>query len=190
LYRERRVRLNQAMTISGSRVAVAATLAVTLVTGVLAGSASAHPIAKGSAQITKVTFSGSPKNPTITISGSGFGHRPSPNLPIPPYSAAKKYNSDCSKQRVAGNGKDGHDYAARSLGVGWSPQAPHGFSAGVYVPGQYLDCIGLKIIKYTPSRVVLRMGCQYKLYPKVKGGEKALVSVNGARARLTVHYHH
>jgi hypothetical protein len=143
-----------------------------------------------SATITSVVFTGTPVHPTITIHGSGFGRKPHTNLPIVPYNAGSKYGSACTHQRVAGDGKDGHDYDHRLLGVGWGTTPPTGYGAGVYSPHHYLDCIGLKIVKYTGHLVVLHLGCQYALYPKIHAGNKALIVVNHRKIRLTVAYHH
>jgi hypothetical protein len=162
-----------------------ATVATAAVGASVATAAAARP---GSSHVTSVSFHGSAHHPKIVIRGHGFGSKPKSNLPISPEQAGKKYNSDCSKQKVAGNGKDGRDYSKSRLGVGWAKTAPSGFTAGVYAPGSYLDCIGLKIVSYSSTRVVLRPGCQYALYPKLKVGDRFLVTVNGARARGTVRY--
>jgi hypothetical protein len=145
---------------------------------------------EASSHITSVVFTGSAKHPTITIKGGGFGKKPKPNLPIAPYKAGAKYDSACSRQRVVSKTHDGHDYSKHALGIGWSKTKPTGYGAGVYVPGSYVDCIGLRIVSYSATKVVLRPGTQYALYPGIKSGEHALIAVNGAHRRLTVHYKH
>jgi hypothetical protein len=164
--------------------------AISSVSAVPAIGSPSAPSAPSSSHITSVVFTGSTKHPTITIKGSGFGKKPHPNLPIAPYKAGSKYQSACSRQRVVSKTHDGHDYSARALGVGWSKAKPTGYGAGVYVPGSYLDCIGLRIVSYSATKVVLRPGTQYALYPAIKPGEKALIAVNGAHLRLTVQYQH
>jgi hypothetical protein len=172
-----------------------ATVVVGLAGGLLCGSfgigggAVAGPhVAAATGHISAVRFTGTVKKPTITITGSGFGSKPTPNLPISPDKAGRHYHAACATQRVAGNGKDGHDYKASDLGMNWGAQRPHGYKAGVYVRGSYIDCIGLIIVKYTNTKVVLRPGCQYALYRRMKEGDAALISVNGGKKRLSVHY--
>ena len=162
-----------------------ATLAAASVDVSVATAAASHP---ASSHVTSVSFHGSAHHPEIVIRGHGFGSKPKPNLPISPEHAGAKYNAGCSTQKVVGNGNDGRDYSKHRLGVGWGKTAPHGFNAGVYVPGSYLDCIGLKVVSYSSTRVVLRPGCQYAHYAKLKVGDKFWISVNGAHARGTVHY--
>jgi hypothetical protein len=137
--------------------------------------------------ISRVVFSGTSDEPVVTISGSGFGAKPPADPAISPAKAGRKYDSTCRTQPLQGNGKDGRDFGATALGVGWGTSAPSGYSAGVYVPGSYLDCIGLIVERYSATKIVLVPGCQYRLYSPITSGDDYLVEVKGTthRGRVT-----
>lgn len=165
-------------------VAVGAVLTIPLVQPVAAQAATAP----GAAVIKNVVFTGSSTAPIITISGSGFGSKPNPDPNISPATAGAKYHSACNTQPLEGNGKDGRDYGATALGVGWGTSVPSGYSAGVYVPGSYLDCIGLVVTSYTSTKVVLHPGCQYALYGRITAGDDYLIQVAGVTRSGKVAY--
>ena len=121
----------------------------------------AHASTGAAGVIKKVVFTGTSTAPVITITGSGFGTKPTPDPQISPAKAGAKYHSACKAQPLQGNGKDGRDYGPTALGLGWGASAPSGYNAGVYVPGSYLDCIGFVVKSYTSTKVVLHLGCQY-----------------------------
>jgi len=135
--------------------------------------------APAAAVIKTVAFTGKSNAPVITITGSGFAKKPSPDPKISPAKAGAKYHSACDTQPLQGNGKDGSDYGPTALGVGWGTSVPTGYSAGVYVPGSYLDCIGLVVKSYTATKVVLQLGCQYALYTPIKAGDDYLMQIAG-----------
>jgi hypothetical protein len=165
-------------------VAVSAILTIPLVQlGTPRASAtSAAPMIK------KVVFTGSSTTPVITVTGSGFAAKPAADPNISPAKAGDKYDSECNTQPLQGNGKDGRDYGPTALGVGWGASVPTGYSAGVYVSGSYLDCIGLVVTSYTATKVVLHLGCQYALYTPLTAGDHYLVQVAGVTKSGTVAY--
>jgi hypothetical protein len=138
--------------------------------------------------ITRVSFSGTATSPVITITGKALGAKPKPDPNLSPAKAGKKYGAACNKQPLQGNGKDGFDFGATALGVGWGTTAPTGYSAGTYVAGEYLDCIGLVISSYSSTKIVLHPGCQYALYSQLAAGDKFLVQVKGVTKSGTVTY--
>jgi hypothetical protein len=135
-----------------------------------------------------VVFSGTQSAPVILITGSGFGTKPTHDPKVSPARAGIKYHSACDTQPLQGNHKDGFDYGPTALGVGWGSSAPTGYSAGVYVSGSYLDCIGVVVRSYMPDKVVLRLGCQYALYPQIIAGDRYLIQVAGATKSGIVAY--
>jgi hypothetical protein len=158
-----------------------------LIAGVVLSAAFA-PIASGSTasavKITKVTFTGSSTAPVITVTGSGFGTRPTKD----PNGSPAKASAGCRKQPLAGNGKDGSDYGPSGLGLGWGTARPSGYNAGAYVADEYLDCIGVEIRSYTSTKIVFSLGCQYALYSPAKAHEDFLIQVHGATKRGVISY--
>jgi hypothetical protein len=153
----------------------------------LAGSATAGGAPVATASVTSVKFSGTATHPTVTISGSGFGHKPVGKPWFDPGRAGKRFGSLCYKQPQVGNKNDGRDYGPINLGVNWV-SGTKSESAGIYSPGHYLDCIGLVIKKYTATKIVVSLGSQYALYGKMAGGDKALVEVRGTIYNTVVSY--
>jgi hypothetical protein len=166
-------------------VAVSCTLAIALVP--VAASAQGSP-APAAVVISKVVFTGTSTAPVITITGSGFGTKPAPNPKISPAKAGAKFHSTCNTQPLQGNGNDGHDFGPTALGVGWGTSGPDQSSAGVYVPGSYLDCVGLIVVRYTTTKVVLHLGCQYALYTPIAAGDDYQVQVAGVTRTGIVAY--
>jgi hypothetical protein len=137
-----------------------------------------------SMRITSVTFTGGPTDPTVTIVGSGFGSRPQPSpsyKPSPPGGTTPPYGCTTS-------GNVGYDYAT-NLWL-FDLAKSHGFSAGRYRPGiSELDCVGLLISSYTPSKIVYRLGADYKAHTyQLSAGDPYQLAVKGALKRGTVHY--
>ena len=136
------------------------------------------------ARITSVTFTGSPSNPLVTIAGSGFGTRPHPSpsyKPTPPNGTAPPYG--CST-----TGNVGYDYGTRLWLADLVPGAI--WSAGRYRPGIHeLDCVGLLIMRYSSTKVVYRLGADYKVHGyRLNAGDPYQVAVNGAVKRGRVRY--
>lgn len=136
------------------------------------------------AKITKVTFTGTAAAPVITVTGTGFGTRPAAD----PNTSPARASVGCRRQPLAGNKKDGSDYGPTGLGLGWGTSPPSGYNAGVNVPGHYLDCIGIEIRSYTPTKIVFTLGCQYALYSPAKAHENFLVQVQGTTKKGIISY--
>ena len=136
------------------------------------------------ATITSVAFAGSAANPTITIVGAGFGARPQPAPPYrprPPQGTASPYGCTTT-------GNVGYDYGTQ---LWLSDGAPgHIWSAGRYRPKiKELDCVGLLILSYSPTKVVYRLGVDYKAHGyQLSEGDPYRVSVKGTTNRGVVHY--
>ena len=140
--------------------------------------------------ITAVTFSGGQAHPTITIVGSGFGARPSPS---PGYHPPSLSHPLCPVKPTKPLAAYGFDYGTRLFLVD-STQRPI-WAAGRYRPGlPELDCIGLLIERYTPTKVVYRLGAAYPHVPStpatyaLAAGDSYAVGVNGASFSGKVHY--
>ena len=142
------------------------------------------------AKITSVSFAGNEINPTITIRGTGFGVRPTPN---PPYHPPALNHPLCRARPTLPLTRYGYDYGTE-LFLQDSSQAP-AWSAGRYRPSlRELDCIGLQVSKYTPTVIVLRLGAAYPLIPGTPGayaletGDKYIIGVGSARHSGQVRY--
>lgn len=134
--------------------------------------------------ITSVTFTGSTAKPTITIRGSRLGKRPHPNPDYHPLG----HPPLCPPQPTKPLKAYGLDYGT-SLFVVDRTQQPS-WSAGRYRPQvNELDCIGLIVVKFTPSTVVLRFGAFYSEGTYRLAVNDALsMTVNGASFRARVRY--
>jgi hypothetical protein len=168
-----------------SWVAPAVAIMVVLFAGLPDPVAAATP---STVHVNKVVFTGSAASPVITITGTGFGKRPPADPKISPAKAGKKYHSACYRQTLQGNGKDGSDFGPSALGIGWGSSPPTGYSAGVWVPNSYLDCVGLLVTKYSPTKVVMKPGCQYALYGRIASGDDFLIEVDGTTHSGVVAY--
>ena len=155
-----------------------------------AQAAGAQPVrheAGSRARISSVAFTGSVANPTITIRGSDFGARPQ-RLPAfrpePPHGNQPPYA--CTTRSSLSS--VGYDYGTR-LWLVDSAQG-RGWSAGRYRPTlRELDCVGLVIVGYTATKVVLRLGVDYKVHHyRLASGDPYQVAVNGADKRGVVKY--
>jgi hypothetical protein len=96
-----------------------------------------------SAVITGVVFTGSPANPTITISGSGFGTAP-------------------TETTIAFQGFTGSDYGDQLYLFDLSNN-PQNFSAGLGYPNasNKRDFIGLVIVSYSDTSITYQLGSDY-----------------------------
>lgn len=125
------------------------------------------------ATITGVTFTGSSANPTITITGSGFGSAPaSPAVPVSSF---------------AGAGVTGFDY---SDSLYLNDFGSHGFQAGNSNNGGVPDYIGLTSLSYSDTSISFMLG---SFYPdgtlfSLSAGDPFLVDVAGTTFTGTVSY--
>lgn len=146
-------------------------------------SVGAEASSRAPARITSVTFTGSPSNPVVTIVGSGLGTRPQPSpsyKPTPPHGNVAPYGCTTT-------GNVGYDYGTR---LWLADSAGSGWSAGRYRPGIHeLDCVGLLIVGYSPTKVVYRLGADYRAHGyRLNLGDHYEASVNGGVKRGTVRY--
>jgi hypothetical protein len=103
-----------------------------------------------------VTFTGTPEDPTITVTGSGFGSSPPIGSP-----------------ETCQSGDTGDDYG--SSGLWFSDTTQGGWTAG-----QAGDCIGLIVSSWSGSQVVFGFGNEYANYPAIQPGDQVEVDVQGA----------
>jgi hypothetical protein len=106
--------------------------------------------------ITGVTFTGTSADPTITVTGSGFGSSPPIGTP-----------ETCQA------GDTGDDYG--SSGLSFSDVTQGGWTAG-----QAGDCIGLIVTSWSSGQVVYGFGNEYANYPAIQSGDQVEVDVQGA----------
>jgi len=113
-----------------------------------------------------VTFSGSASNPTITITGMGFGSTaPTVTQPNPA-------------------GFTGNDYAPGMLQL---DDSTNGFEAGA-AGGTHFDYIGLVNLTYLDTQVQYQFGSAYPTYGSLVVGDTFTVSVQGVTCSGTVSY--
>ena len=106
--------------------------------------------------ITAVTFTGTSADPTITVTGSGFGAGPPIGSP-----------------QTCQSGDTGDDYGSSGL---WFSDA----TQGGWTAGQDGDCIGLIVSAWSGSQVVFGFGNEYANYPAIQSGDQIEVDVQGA----------
>ncbi len=107
------------------------------------------------AGISGVTFSGSPSDPSITVTGSGFGGYPPIGTP-----------------ETCQSGDTGDDYGSSGL---WFNETTQSWTAG-----QAGDCIGLIVTSWSSTQVVFGFGNEYGNYPPIQSGDQIEVGVQGA----------
>ena len=136
----------------------------------------------GSAAIASVTFTGSSADPTITIAGSSLGQLPSPNPAYTP-----EGHPLCP---LSPSGNQGYDYGTNL----YLYDPARNWAGGRYRPelGE-LDCIGLIVQTFTPTKIVFKFGSAYAQYQKqdnylLAEGDPYQVAANGATLQGTVHY--
>jgi Subtilase family len=105
--------------------------------------------------ISGVSFSGSPSDPSITVTGANFGASPPIGTP-----------ETCQA------GDTGDDYGSSGL---WFEDTTQSWTAG-----QAGDCIGLIVTSWTSTQVVFGFGNEYANYPAVQSGDQIEVDVQGA----------
>jgi hypothetical protein len=103
-----------------------------------------------------VTFTGTPADPTITVTGSGFGSSPPIGSP-----------------ETCQSGDTDDDYGSSGL---WFSDA----TQGGWTAGQDGDCIGLIVSSWSGSQVVFGFGNEYANYPAIQSGDHVEVDVQGA----------
>jgi hypothetical protein len=110
-----------------------------------------------------VVFTGTTTNPTITVNGAGFGPQP----------AGTPWN-DTPCGSYTDNGRD--------YGTQLSFLDPGAFAAGNG------SCVGIKVVSWSPTRVVFRFGNSYHSFDHwyVTAGDPYEITVNGHKFTGTV----
>ncbi len=116
-------------------------------------------------KVTAVTFTGSSSNPTVTITGTGFGPIPPTNPPTP----LTCFPNDTS-----------YDYGSTGLSFTETTQQ--------WTAGQTGDCIGLIVNSYTTTKIVYQFGAGYSHYGPVTNGDAYKLEIWGATHTGTVSY--
>lgn len=107
--------------------------------------------------ISSVVFTGSQRDPTVTISGSGFGSAPA------------------AAATPAGSGKTGYNYGTSLFFV----DRTQNFSGGLF-DGNTNNSVGLTNLSYTDTSISFQLGSAYPLYLyNFKPGDDVAVSVAG-----------
>jgi hypothetical protein len=148
-------------------VAVAAACCLGLL---VATSRAAQRTVLGESAITSVVFHGNMGAPVIDIHGRGFGSRPVANPPRPPEPP----------------------FANRYL-AGGAGCTTTNFSAGRYRPNlqpvHELDCVGIIILRYTPTRVTFKLGSDYRAHHyQLAQGDPYQIAVRTLHFHGRVHY--
>ena len=96
-----------------------------------------------SVAITGVSTLGGPSNPTITVTGTGFGGKPPKSQPVPscPADPASGLGVDFLKAQLYLN-----DYSSQNWQAGFAPG----------------DCVGLNIVSYSKTQIVFTFGSWYQ----------------------------
>jgi hypothetical protein len=165
-------------------VAVAAACCLGLL---VATSRAAQRTVLGESAITSVVFHGNMGAPVIDIHGRGFGSRPVANPPRPPEPPfANRYlagGAGCTTTTPP----VGYDYGT-SLYI-----STHNFSAGRYRPNlqpvHELDCVGIIILRYTPTRATFKLGSDYRAHHyQLAQGDPYQIAVRTLHFHGRVHY--
>jgi len=140
-------------------------------------------VSPGGAAITSVAFTGTTVHPTVTITGTGLGQQPAANPTYTP----EGHPPLCPLSPAA---EQGYDYGT-SL---YLYDSARNWAGGRYRPelGE-LDCIGLIVSTFTPTKVVFQFGSAYAQYQNqdnylLAEGDGYQLAVNGATAQGSVHY--
>jgi hypothetical protein len=112
-------------------------------------------------QITSLTFTGTPADPTVTINGSNFGTEPTGT--------------------PAGCSATGDTFGA--TGLWFTDITQQGWTAG-----QTGDCIGLIISSYAATQIVYQFGSFYSNFNPVTNGDSYKLEVQGVTSSGTVAY--
>lgn len=114
--------------------------------------------------ITTVQFTGTPAEPTVTITGSNFGPKPAP---------------EPSESLACFAGDTSFDYGT-SLYFTETTQS--------WTAGEIGDCIGLIVSTYTETQIVYHFGAGYSHYGQITSGDAYTLVVGSAKHSGTVAY--
>jgi hypothetical protein len=150
----------------------------------------------GGLAVMSVVFHGSVASPVVDIRGHGFGLRPAanpPEPPEPPYASTYlQGGSGCTTTTPP----VGYDYGTSLY---YSSGGPHSYtsgaklSAGRYrpslLPRHELDCVGLIVVRYTPTRITFKLGSDYAAHHyRIDKGDRYELGIHSLRYHGTVHY--
>lgn len=154
--------------------------AMVLSASVLAGTAmvgAGAATAATTAHITSVKTNGTPANPRIVVTGTGFGDAPRPNPSFHP-----EGRMGCPSLPPAGNGFNfgNHIYFTDRNAARGMPEWTAGQANKVF-----FDCVGLVIDSWSNQRIVFHFGNAYdKHLPEnfyvLTNGDPIQLTVNGA----------
>jgi hypothetical protein len=132
----------------------------------------AAPAALAKPKIKSVQFKGTIVRPTIVITGSGFGSRPS----------RKPVMTRCTKSKEAGS------VYGTKLFLEVTPAGGGPWAAG-RSSGTTTDCIGLLAVSWTKTKISFRLGKYYlESGVDLSAGSDYRVGVKGAAKRGRVKY--
>jgi hypothetical protein len=132
----------------------------------------AAPAALAKPTIKTVTFKGTIVRPTIVITGTGFGSRPS----------RKAVTKSCTASKEAGS------TYGKNLFLEITPPGGGTWAAG-RSKGKTSDCIGLLAVSWTKTRISFRLGKYYlESGVDLQAGSDYRVSVKGATKSGKVKY--
>jgi putative transposon-encoded protein len=113
--------------------------------------------------ISSVTLTGTPANPTVTVSGSNFGSTAPTGTP-----------ETCQA------GDTGDDFGSSGLIFQDLTESWGAGEAG--------DCIGLLVTSWSSTKVVFTVGNEYANYGPIKAGDQIKVTVQGANDTVTASF--
>jgi hypothetical protein len=155
-------------------LALAAACLGLLAVPALARPAAAHSVQTAAPAISSITISGFPKpaTPTIKVTGTGFGSRPTNGVPA-------SLLSNCKTPLKP----TGLDYGTSGLWLldGSAAAGLHGaFQFGANFTSSVGDCGGVTIESWTGTKVVFTLGFAYQQQrPGLTAGNTVCVSVKG-----------
>ncbi len=122
--------------------------------------------------ISSIITEGSTAKPLIIVKGSGFGA----TAPVADPAAHPNGQSACPAFPVSPAKDikhDGYDYGTDMLWLENStPREPTaGWRAGDYVPSSEIDCIGIRIVKWSRTELEFKLGTAYD-NPTLEGGNQ------------------
>jgi hypothetical protein len=122
--------------------------------------------------ISSIVTKGSTAKPLVIVKGSGFGA----TAPVANPTTHPNGQSACPAFPVTPAKyikHDGHDFGTDMLWLENSTpnESTAGWRAGDYVPGSEIDCIGLRIVKWSRTEVEFNLGTAYD-HPTLEDGNQ------------------
>ncbi len=158
----------------GLALSTAAAVVALLTAATLSTSPAGAATAPATPTVKSVTITGDVNNPTVTISGRHFRHRP--------------HNSWGANDTTCGQYVDnGRWWGLQGL---WISDDTHSWQAGAGNPRHGGDCIGVKVLSWSPTQVVFVFGSAYASYDHwtLDDGDAFTVTVRQSSYSGTVSY--